>query len=593
MLRIGILTHNGLHHTQRCLASLQAHTHVPWQAWVVDNASSDETPAWLAALDDPRITVELRPDNLGVSGGRNHLFRQLVPAMGDDDLLVFLDNDMEVGAGWEQPFLDTFAAEPRLGVAGHWAFSMLVHDTWRDILSEHTNASAPADTVQGCCFWVRGAAARAVGEFDESLGRFWHEDDDYCIRALHAGWDVQRVRSPTLVHHEHGSGVALRPERVAGSLANQARLAAKWRALGAIDAHGVPRRPMPEPMQPLRDALGRTLQRRGPLVRTELHSAVHDAARLLHGTTTDDEAALCATPAVRALLTDAASAAVQAGDVTTRERALAALARIDAIRRTRRDDHGLPCPAPAAAPAFSAVCQPAAWDDSRWAQQACALLRDGRGTDYYSRSEIGWRDGQLAYALGTAGVVRAPAHVLVVGHYTEALIVALSHVAARITVLDTDPVAPERFAEAAGRPLGPAVVETGPWLGASRAPAGADIFDVVVCPNLSRYAPAPDTPALLGALAERLRPGGILAVAASVRASGPPTPRWLEARTFGDDTLLAAIGLRRIGRFEAAVPDETLLAAVPEHAPAPWRPRLARRLGAHIVTVATLVARRS
>lgn len=593
MLRIGILTHNGLHHTQRCLASLQAHTHVPWHAYIVDNASADDTPAWLGALQDSRITVELRADNLGVSGGRNHLFRKLVPAMGDDDVLVFLDNDMEVGTGWEQPFVAAFAADPRLGVAGHWAFSMLVHQDWRDILSEHTNASAPADTVQGCCFWVRGATARAVGEFDESLGRFWHEDDDYCIRALHAGWDVQRVRSPTLVHHEHGSGVALRPERVAGSLANQARLADKWRALGAIDEQGVPRRPVPEPMQPLRDALGRALQRRGPLLRTELHSAVHDAARLLHGTTTDDEAALCATPAVRALLADAAGAGAQTGEVDTGARALAALARIDGIRDARRGDHALPAPAPAAAPAFSAVCQPAAFDDARWAQHARAWLRDGRGADYYHRSEISWRDGQLAYALGTAGVVRTASHVLVVGHCTEALIVALTHVAGRVTVLDTEPVPATRFAEAVGRPLGAAMVETGRWAPGAHSGVTQAGFDVVVCPNLSRYAPAADTPALLADLAARLRPAGLLAVGASVRASGPPTTRWLDAGTFADDALLATVGVRRVGRFEAAVSDETLLAAVPESAPAHWRPRLARHVGAHIITVATLVARRS
>ena len=133
---------------------------------------------------------------------------------------------------------------------------MQVHETWRDILPEHNSNAGPVDTVQGCCFWIRAATARAVGNFDESLGRFWHEDDDYCIRALHAGWDVRRVRSANIAHHEHGSGVALKPERIAGSLANQAYLVLKWRTMGAIDRYGEPRRAVADETLPLRQHLG-------------------------------------------------------------------------------------------------------------------------------------------------------------------------------------------------------------------------------------------------------------------------------------------------------------------------------------------------
>ena len=112
-----------------------------------------------------------------MSGGRSRLFERMLPAMGDDDLLAFFDNDIEVKTGWDVPFRDAFATQPRLGVAGRWVFTIQVHESRRDILPEHTANSGPVDTVRGCCSFVRGAAARA-------LGGFWHEEEDYCTRAL-------------------------------------------------------------------------------------------------------------------------------------------------------------------------------------------------------------------------------------------------------------------------------------------------------------------------------------------------------------------------------------------------------------------------
>lgn len=598
VLRIGILTHNGLHHTMRCLESLREFTRVPWCAYVLDNASTDETPAYLRALADDRIAIECRSDNLGVGGGRNHLFEQLLPSMRADELLVFLDNDIEVREGWEQPFLDAFAEMPTLGVAGRWAFSMIVHDEWRDILSEHNANSSAADTVQGCCFWVRAAAARVLNGFDESLGRFWHEDDDYCVRALHAGWEVRRVRCAKIVHHEHGSGVALRPERLAGSLANQAMLVTKWRTMNAIDEHGVPRRPMPEPDMPLRLELARALGRRRPLLRTELQCAIDDATRLLHVDVTDSRAAVLASPVARVLVSQAADAAssdaatADAATSDTQVKAIAARERVTSVLESRRAASGAPMPTAGARP-FSGVCNPSAWDDARWAETFETHLRDGGGRDYYARSETAWRDGQLLNALRVTGAMQSKAKLLVVGHASERVIAALSHVVSRIVVRDHDTISPEMIASMATRTFGSALLSVDVWPPSARAGAPSDRFDIVLCPNMSRYARPSDTQALLRALAAHAVTGGFVGVGASVRLSGPANGRWLERFQFADDSALAGASLRRVGRFDDSIADETLLAAVPAETTVPWRPRLARAVAPHIVSLATLVARRT
>ena len=587
LLRIAILTHNALHHTKRCIATLQAHTTVPWCALILDNASTDATQKWLSSLDDPRIRVELCTDNLGVGGGRNWLMQQLLPSMHNDELLVFLDNDIEVGKEWAQPFLEAFAERPRLGVAGRWAFSMHVHENWRDILPEHNGNAGPVDTVQGCCFWVRAATARGVGDFDESLGRFWHEDDDFCIRALHAGWDVRRVRSDNITHHEHGSGVALDGERIAGSFANQAYLIRKWRAMGAIDDYGEPRRSVADETQPLRQQLGSRLSRGRPLLRTELSGAIEDATKLLHAAVTDERVAILASPAARMLLADAMGQ--ESGEV--QRRAVAAVTRIDAVLAQRRRANGAAIAAPSAGRAFSGVCNPAAWDDQRWAETYRTHFRDGAGADFYSRSEIAWRDGQLMHALRVTNALSKASRVLVVGHASERIIGALTHAAAHVVVLDHQPASIEMIAGSATRTLGNARLTTAVWPPPQLM--RDERFDIVLCPNASRYAPAPNVDALLTTLSTFAKSGGHVSMGLSVRLTGPANGRWLERDVLADDGRLARHGLRRIGKFDGTVADETLLAAVPAEMNLHWRPRLSRDVAPHRVTLATLVCRRT
>jgi GT2 family glycosyltransferase len=578
-LHVGILTWNGLHHTRRCLDSLIANTTAPWRALVRDNGSSDDTPAYLRALDDPRVTVCCASENLGVSGGRNWLLDEMLPTMAEHDLVVLLDNDIEVQAGWEQPFLAAFRAQPRLGVAGRWAFSMLVHETWRDILAEQYSLDGPVDTVQGCTFWIRAAAARAVGRFDAQLGAFWHEDDDYCIRALAQGWDVRRVHTEAIVHHEHGSGAALAHNKVQGSARNQAYLAAKWRAMDAIAPNGVPRRPIPEPEAAAYDALGTALQR--PIVRTEVNSARLDAQRLALGDISDTRATVLATPVARLVLQDAATRPDHIG-----AQARAALTRVHTILADRRGS--APHTTSATARPFSTICDPRAWDDPRWETSYRLGFQDGTGRDFYARSETAWRDGQLLHALRTLGLLQRPTRMLVLGHASERLITALSHHAESLVVLDHERPTAEQVRAHAIRPLGAATLHGDAW---SDAASQSDA-DVVLCPNVSRFAAAEHVTALWSQLAARTRAGGVVAMAVSVRIAGPATGRWTEPALLADDTALQHAGLTRIGAFDASVSDETLLAAVPDDAPETVRPRLARQIGPHCVSLATLVTRR-
>lgn len=271
-IHFAMLTHGALAATQRCVRSLRATVPAPFTLFVVDNASTDGTREWLQQHGD-WLQCQFNSDNRGVPGGRNDLLALALPQLADSDWLVFIDNDLEFHPGWLEPFVRAMASWPEARVLGKVGHFIVAHDDGRTLLPAPVQ-TAPVDVVSGgfACF-VRKDAATAIGPFDEQLGRFWHEDDDYCVRALQHGFDVVAVPEAAITHHEHASGVANAGLQEGGSRDNQRYLAAKWRRHGWVDAGGfVCRRSGPWLPLPVREQLrgGRDL----PIGRLELAQAM-------------------------------------------------------------------------------------------------------------------------------------------------------------------------------------------------------------------------------------------------------------------------------------------------------------------------------
>lgn len=237
-VRIAILTHNALEFSEACLYSLLAHSREPCEIIVLDNGSEDGTREWLAARCLPNLHVMLSPVNLGVPKGRNRLLAMTLPATQPEDLIVFMDNDVEVLPGWQEPFVELFSREPAAGIAGIAGHDLLVHEDWRELLPSPEAGPVRVDVVSGYCLWVRGGVAAALGPFDENLGLFWHEDDDYCVRAAGLGYEVYALPGTKVVHHGHKSGAANEAQLDELSRRNQSYLAAKWRQLDLVDDAG-------------------------------------------------------------------------------------------------------------------------------------------------------------------------------------------------------------------------------------------------------------------------------------------------------------------------------------------------------------------
>lgn len=234
-LGIIVLAHNALAYTLRCVRSLVAHTDTAFRVVVVDNASTDGTAAALAGIDS-RVEVVSSEVNLGVSGGRNAGLATL--AGGSHDYVVFLDNDVELLAGWWRPFHDALAGTPQAAIAGERGVRVTVTSTGREIETLTAAGLADVDMAIGFCMVMRAEAVAEIGRFDENMGLFWHDDDDYGMRARRLGWRVLHVGSQRVLHFEHRSSrsvdgiwdAAERPSDL--SRRNQAYLAEKWRRRG-------------------------------------------------------------------------------------------------------------------------------------------------------------------------------------------------------------------------------------------------------------------------------------------------------------------------------------------------------------------------
>lgn len=233
--RLGIvmLAHNAVNDTRRAISSVLWHTTVPFRLVVVDNASTDSTPTFLRELDDPRVVVVSSPINLGVPGGRNAGLDELV---GDEEYVVFLDNDVEVLARWWEPFVHALAADPANGLAGDDGVRVRWHDAGREIIARAT-AGERCDIAVGYCLFCRPDALARIGRFDERLGLFWHDDDDLALRAARVGASTVAVQSGRVLHFGHRSSSTVsglwessgRPSTLSDE--NQRRLADKRAAM--------------------------------------------------------------------------------------------------------------------------------------------------------------------------------------------------------------------------------------------------------------------------------------------------------------------------------------------------------------------------
>jgi GT2 family glycosyltransferase/tetratricopeptide (TPR) repeat protein/SAM-dependent methyltransferase len=249
---IVILTHNQLEFTRQCVDSIRLVTDEPIELVFVDNGSTDATPEYLRALaaTDPRVKVITNNSNRGFPAGCN---QGIAAATGRQILL--LNNDTLVTTGWLSRLLHALHSNPAIGLVGPCTDNVsgeqavptnfdgiesLDGFAW-DWAKMHDRQIEDTDRLVGFCLVIRRELIEKIGVLDERFGIGCYEDDDYCRRALAAGFRAVIARD-VFIHHAggatfRGSGVdfgALMRE-------NEQRFQQKWSASELLEA------PKPQP----------------------------------------------------------------------------------------------------------------------------------------------------------------------------------------------------------------------------------------------------------------------------------------------------------------------------------------------------------
>lgn len=207
---IVILTHNELDFTRQCLDSIRHYTDEPYELIMVDNASTDGTVEYLQAQAD--ITLIRNDSNRGFPAAAN---QGIQAAKGRQVLL--LNNDTLATTCWLTRLLQALYHDPKIGLAGpcsnFTSGPQQVLVAYDDLVGLDSFAwewgkakdrgITDIDRLVGFCLLIRREVIDRIGLLDEQFGLGCFEDDDYCLRAIKAGFRAV-IAQDAFVHHYGG-----------------------------------------------------------------------------------------------------------------------------------------------------------------------------------------------------------------------------------------------------------------------------------------------------------------------------------------------------------------------------------------------------
>jgi N-acetylglucosaminyl-diphospho-decaprenol L-rhamnosyltransferase len=232
-LSIIMVNWNGGELLRSCLRSIaQSPPSVAYDIVVVDNASSDESVAWLhsgevaAMLPGIAVHVIENKDNAGFSRANNQAI-----AYSQAPLLFLLNPDTEVTPGAIDALVACLESDARIGACGPRLLNTdgsLQHSVWRNpptaweivvsgiglwrliprrlrgelLLGGHWDHSRrrPVPSLFGAAVLARRTMIDQVGGLDERF-HMYGEDDDWCLRITRAGWLLIFEPGASIVHH--------------------------------------------------------------------------------------------------------------------------------------------------------------------------------------------------------------------------------------------------------------------------------------------------------------------------------------------------------------------------------------------------------
>lgn len=214
-----IITHswNKKEITLDFLANYRQLTYPHYRLLVVTNGPDDDTRAAVRARF-PAVEVVVSEENQGFAAGINRGMRRALDQGAD--YLFLVNNDTTIAADALTLLVDVAQRAPGIAItapyvyyahdpqrlwssgAGRYHFNMELRDHRRGRRDDRQDR-APHDVAFAafCGMLIRRACVRAVGLFDEQFF-LYHEDNDYCVRVIAAGYRIVLVPEAKMWHRE-------------------------------------------------------------------------------------------------------------------------------------------------------------------------------------------------------------------------------------------------------------------------------------------------------------------------------------------------------------------------------------------------------
>lgn len=211
-----ILSFEKMEMTLQCVQSIQRTVNIPYEIIVFDNASSQETKAYLKKYVEPLSNVKMvySAENLGCPGGR-----RAVTKMATGDYIINLDNDIIVTDGWLEELIIRADCNANVGAVccrtvfpnGEVQFNggkYFINDDFISfsLIDTGKNEKDLSSLKWLECDWVPGGATlfkrEAVESVDYSEGYInAFEDNDVALQLSRKGFKLLNCPSSKVYHY--------------------------------------------------------------------------------------------------------------------------------------------------------------------------------------------------------------------------------------------------------------------------------------------------------------------------------------------------------------------------------------------------------
>lgn len=239
MVIVGIVTYNSVPDLPRCFPALRAQTYPHLRVILLDNASQDDSAAWVRA-NAPEVELLINETNVGYGRAHNQIIRHAAPA--EDEFYLPLNPDVRMEAEYIALLVEAAQRMPDAGLLSgklrlvdetgqptgliYSAGQGMRHDGYVINVGERMPDDGRFDEprevmlVSGAAPLIRGAVIHAIahqGDLFDPAMFMYSEDVDVGWRARRAGWRCLYVPAAQADHRGGRQSKAVRAQALANT----------------------------------------------------------------------------------------------------------------------------------------------------------------------------------------------------------------------------------------------------------------------------------------------------------------------------------------------------------------------------------------